>query len=341
MSAGEALATTFAVTGPIDVAVDLGVGDLRVIAADRADAVVEVRPADPAKTGDVAAAARTQVDLTDSGLTVRTPGCWRLYAPPGNRPEAVHVTLNVPTGSRLRASAVFSALHVEGRLAACRFRASMGNVWLEEAGTIDVRTGAGGVAAGAVTGVATAQGVFPQRSGTGIPRRVLEDLELPRRTTGTAPQRRQMTMFIEKVVGDLGDKRRWRQYKARVKALPANYRTTVKALERYLTYFGVITKGDVPMDVLMSMLEDLADLFEQAAVDATPTRAVVGEDPVEFAETCFRNYSDGQWINKEPGRLVSAIERGIYEEIERGINKERERLVNAIGRAEAEEGSRS
>jgi DNA-binding ferritin-like protein (Dps family) len=148
-----------------------------------------------------------------------------------------------------------------------------------------------------------------------------------------------MTMLIERIVGDLGDKRRWRQYKARVKALPANYRTTVKALERYLTYFGAITKGDVPMDVLMSMLEDLADLFEQAAADATPIRAVVGEDPVEFAETFFRNYSDGQWINRERDRSVSAIEREISKEIGRGINKERERLVNAIGRAEAQAGA--
>ena len=103
-----------------------------------------------------------------------------------------------------------------------------------------------------------------------------------------------MTTFIEKIVGDLGDKRRWRQYKARVKALPTTYRTTVQALERYLTYFGAITKGDVPTDVLMSMLGDLADLFEQAAADRTPIRAVVGEDPVEFAETFFGNYSDGQ-----------------------------------------------
>ena len=116
-------------------------------------------------------------------------------------------------------------------------------------------------------------------------------------------------MLIEKIVGDLGDKRRWRQYKARVKALPANYRMTVEALERYLTYVGAITKGDVPMDVLMSMLEDLADLFEQAAADGTPIRAVVGEDPVEFAETFFRDYSDGQWSNKEGERLVNAIER--------------------------------
>lgn len=151
-----------------------------------------------------------------------------------------------------------------------------------------------------------------------------------------------MTMLIEKLVGALGDKRRWRQYKARVKALPANYRTTAEALEQYLTYFGAITKGDIAVDVVMSMLEDLAGLFEQAAADGTPIRAVVGAAPVEFAETFFRNYSDGQWISKERDQSISAIERGFYKEVERGINKERERLVKAVERAEAEDrGNRS
>jgi DNA-binding ferritin-like protein (Dps family) len=114
-----------------------------------------------------------------------------------------------------------------------------------------------------------------------------------------------MTNFIEKVVGDFGDKRRWRAYKARVKALPESYRTAVEALNRYFMYFGGISKGDV----MMKMLEDLADLFEQAAADQTPVRAIVGEDPVEFAETFLRNYSDGQWINKERERLIKAIAR--------------------------------
>jgi DNA-binding ferritin-like protein (Dps family) len=111
--------------------------------------------------------------------------------------------------------------------------------------------------------------------------------------------------LIEKVVGDLGDKRRWREYKARVKALPADHRTTVEALDRYLMYFGGIAKGDI----LMSMLEDLADLFEQAAADGTSIRAVVGHDPVEFAETFLQNYADGQWINRERARLVKDIDR--------------------------------
>ena len=113
-----------------------------------------------------------------------------------------------------------------------------------------------------------------------------------------------MTTFIEKIIGDIGDKRRWRQYKMHTKQLPAAYRTAVEALERYLTYFGAITKGDI----LMSMLEDLADLFEQAAADRTQIRAIVGDDPVEFAETFLANYSEGQWINKERKRLNDAID---------------------------------
>ena len=113
-----------------------------------------------------------------------------------------------------------------------------------------------------------------------------------------------MTTFIEKIIGDIGDKRRWRQYKVRTKQLPEDYRTAVKALERYLTCFGAITKGDT----LMSMLEDLADLFEQAAADRTQIRAIVGDDPVEFAETFLANYSEGQWINKERKRLNDAID---------------------------------
>jgi DNA-binding ferritin-like protein (Dps family) len=103
----------------------------------------------------------------------------------------------------------------------------------------------------------------------------------------------------------IAEKRRYRQYKARTEQLPANYHTAIDALERYLMYFGAITKGDT----MMSMLTDLADLFEQAAADGTPIRAVVGEDPVEFAETFLQNYSEGQWINKERERLTNAIDR--------------------------------
>jgi DNA-binding ferritin-like protein (Dps family) len=112
-------------------------------------------------------------------------------------------------------------------------------------------------------------------------------------------------MFIEKMIGDFGAKRRWRQYKSRTKELPENYRTAIDALERYLMHFGMITKDDT----LMSMLEDLAELFEQSAASGTSIRAIVGDDPVEFAETFLANYSEGQWINKERRRLKDTIDR--------------------------------
>lgn len=108
--------------------------------------------------------------------------------------------------------------------------------------------------------------------------------------------------FISRMIGD---KQRYRQYKARRQQLPANYRTAFEAIERYLMYSGGITKGDV----IVTMLEDLVDLFEQSAANAIPVRAVVGEDPVEFLETFLQNYAEGQWINKERERLTKTIDR--------------------------------
>ena len=110
-----------------------------------------------------------------------------------------------------------------------------------------------------------------------------------------------ISSFTAKVIGD---KRRWRAYKARTKKLPDNYRTAIDALERYLMYFGP-TDGDSAA----RLFEDLADLFEQSAADGTPIRAVVGEDPVEFAEAFLQNYPEGQWRSRERERLISAIAR--------------------------------
>jgi DNA-binding ferritin-like protein (Dps family) len=75
-------------------------------------------------------------------------------------------------------------------------------------------------------------------------------------------------------------------------------------------YAGSIVKGDV----FMRMLDDLADLIERAAADGTPIRDIVGDDPVEFADTFIQNYADGQWINKERKRLTDAIDQAARDE---------------------------
>ena len=113
-----------------------------------------------------------------------------------------------------------------------------------------------------------------------------------------------ISAFTSKVVGD---KRRWRAYKARTRALPENYRTAIEGVERYLLYAGG-GSGDP------TMLEDLADLFEQAASAGTPIRDLVGDDPVEFVDDFVRNYPQGNWIVREQQRLTDAIRRAAGED---------------------------
>ena len=107
--------------------------------------------------------------------------------------------------------------------------------------------------------------------------------------------------FINKIIGD---KKRWRQYRARVEDLPENYRIAIKAIQRYSYYFGGGSD-----DGGMRMLEDLAELFEQAAANGTPIRDIVGDNPDEFAKEFFANYSQGQWIIRERDRLARDIKR--------------------------------
>lgn len=110
--------------------------------------------------------------------------------------------------------------------------------------------------------------------------------------------------WIEALTGPLEHKKQYRRDKARIEALPEPYRSTAKAFERYFMYYGAITSGDT----LVTMLGDFTDLWERAALDGTPVRDLVGDDPVEFAETFAQSYAGARWIDKERARLTAAVE---------------------------------
>ena len=112
------------------------------------------------------------------------------------------------------------------------------------------------------------------------------------------------TRWIELVTGSLEQKKQYRQYKARIEALPEPYGTVAKALQRYFMYYGGITDGETSL----KMFDDFADLWERAVADGTPLRAIVGDDPVEFAETFADAYTGKQWIDKERERLTKTID---------------------------------
>jgi hypothetical protein len=56
----------FATPAPVAAVLDIQAGRVQVIAADRADTVVEVRPVDPSKDRDVRLAELTTVEYTAS-----------------------------------------------------------------------------------------------------------------------------------------------------------------------------------------------------------------------------------------------------------------------------------
>jgi DNA-binding ferritin-like protein (Dps family) len=110
--------------------------------------------------------------------------------------------------------------------------------------------------------------------------------------------------WIETLTGSLEQKQQYKAQRQRIDGLPEPYAATAKAFERYFTYFGGVTDGDT----IVTALGDLADLWERAAVDETPIREIVGDDPVEFAETFAQAYVGTRWIDKERARLTRAVE---------------------------------
>ena len=110
--------------------------------------------------------------------------------------------------------------------------------------------------------------------------------------------------WIEAVTGSLEQKKQYRQYRARLEALPEPHLAAAKAVDRYLMASGSITDGDT----LVRMLGDLVELWERAAADGTAVRDIVGDDPVEFTETFRAAYAGKEWIDKERARLRQAID---------------------------------
>ncbi|MEU2699777.1 MULTISPECIES: DUF1048 domain-containing protein [Micromonospora] len=110
--------------------------------------------------------------------------------------------------------------------------------------------------------------------------------------------------WIETLVGSLDQKKQYKRHMARMEALPEPHRSAAKALQRYFMYQGGIVDGNT----LVAMLGDSVDLWERAVADNTPVRAIVGDDPVEFAETFVSAYSGRQWMDKERERLRKAID---------------------------------
>jgi len=180
---------TFDTPQPIDITVDVLLGSVTIIASDRADTAVEVRPSDAAKKDDVRAAQETEVDFAAGHLTVKEPKGWKMYTP-FSGDASIDVTIEAPAGSRLHGTASMCRFLVTGELGQCELKTSAGDLQLEKAGPLELRTSGGNITVDQVVSRATIT------TGTGIVRiREIDGSAVVKNSNGDST--------IRDVVGDL------------------------------------------------------------------------------------------------------------------------------------------
>lgn len=107
--------------------------------------------------------------------------------------------------------------------------------------------------------------------------------------------------FIETVVGNLAEKRAWRQRMKRVDALPAEYRFAYQKIVQYGYQFGFCCTTQ----------SELLELFEESAGAGRPVLGVIGGDAAAFCDGLIRA------SGAERTRAGEALNREILEHIRR------------------------
>jgi hypothetical protein len=142
---------TFNTPAPISAVLNLPAGRVQLIAADRADTTVEVRPADPAKPRDVKVAEQTTVAYADGVLRISTPKPKsQLVGPSGS----VEVTVQLPAGSHVEARSASSELRGVGRLGDVVFEGVYHRIKIDEAASARLSAVDGDVEVGRLGGPA-------------------------------------------------------------------------------------------------------------------------------------------------------------------------------------------
>ena len=107
--------------------------------------------------------------------------------------------------------------------------------------------------------------------------------------------------LIEKIIGNLEEKREWRAMEARAKALPSDYHKAYKAMQKYLWNTG----GVMDWQETKFVFNHLIDLLEEAAADGKRVKDVTGDDVAAF---CDDLVSDAKsWFDKQRQKLNDSI----------------------------------
>ncbi|MEU8876574.1 DUF4097 family beta strand repeat-containing protein [Streptomyces javensis] len=147
----------FETPAPITAVLDIPAGRVQIIAADRTDTAVEVRPTNASKSRDVKAAEQTTVGYADGALRIEVPMKNQHLGPSGS----VEVTVQLPAGSRIEAKAASTELRAVGRLGDIAFDGAYRQIKIDEAASVRLTAVDGDVEVGRLHGpaeISTARG---------------------------------------------------------------------------------------------------------------------------------------------------------------------------------------
>jgi hypothetical protein len=143
---------TFQTPRPVLATIGLTVGELRLVASERDTTTVEVRPSDPSNQEDVTVAEKTRVECSGERLQVTTPRSRSWIGRGGG--GSVEIAVELPAGSSVRFTGGMADVTCEGPLDDGWFKNGIGQIRVEQAEKLSVKSGAGDIEVGRVAGVA-------------------------------------------------------------------------------------------------------------------------------------------------------------------------------------------
>lgn len=110
--------------------------------------------------------------------------------------------------------------------------------------------------------------------------------------------------IIEKIIGSLDNKRKWKAMEARAKALPSEYRNAYNAIKEYMWTSGGLTDWKDISRIFGGIL----DLFEEGAAEGKKVTDLTGEDVAAFCDELVKDAET--WRDKYRKKLNDKIDRG-------------------------------
>ena len=140
---------TFDTPEPITATIDLAIGDVRISTGDGGTTVVDVQPSDASNEEDLKLAEQTRVEYDNEQLLVKTP---KMRSWLSKRGPSVDVTIELPAGSNVRGALGMGDFDCDGELGECRIKTGLGRIGVDQAHTLNLRSGAGDISVDHATG---------------------------------------------------------------------------------------------------------------------------------------------------------------------------------------------